>query len=273
METNLYRLIRHIEYGTRLHIGVLFFENFGNEACELPMARQIHQSPMCDRFKTHHKSAFRRCLRCRNLAIEKALRDKVPFGGLCINGIYEYTHPVLVGESVACIIFIGNMLAGEEGLQKIRRNSGGAEFPINTMEDRISAEECRSIALLMEEYIRFLLKEYPNGQRDEKLLIKNIKAYVMRNLGFDIRMEEIAALFHYNPRYLGRLFKRETGLGLREFINRQRIEVAKERLRTTAHSVIEIAGEVGFENVTYFNRVFKQAEGRTPTQYRQHTGA
>ena len=269
MESSLlYQLIRHIEYGTRLHIGVLFFENFGNEMCWLPSTQEIHHSPMCDRFKTYHKSAFRRCFRCRELAIQKALRDKVPFDGLCINGIYEYTHPVLVGDTVACMIFIGNILAGDEGLQKIQKRIGNKAFPIETLESTVTKEDCRRIALLIEQYILFLLERYPTTQSRENSVIKNVVAYVMGNLSFDIRMEEVAALFHYNPRYLGRLFKQEMGMGFREFINRRRVEVAQKRLRTTARSVIEIAGEVGFENVTYFNRVFKERYKHTPKQVR-----
>ena len=224
---------------------------------------------MCDQFKTYQPSAFRRCYLCRTLAIQKALRDKVPFGGLCVNGIYEYTHPIVMGEAVAGMIFIGNILEGDAGLQRIRQRIKNEAFPIDTLEHTVTAQDCRSIAQLLEAYILFLLKEYPAKGRPEKLLINNMTAYVTANLGFEIRMAEIAALFHYNPRYLGRLFKQETGVTLREFINQKRIEAAKERLRATTRSVIEIAGEVGFENVTYFNRVFKQAVGMTPTQYRR----
>ena len=105
----LYDVIKYIELGTHLHIGVLFFGNYGNELCTLPFSHQIHSSPFCTHAKNSTKNGYRRCFACRNLAIEKALRTKLPFGGKCINGIYEYVRPVLINGEVAAVIFIGNI--------------------------------------------------------------------------------------------------------------------------------------------------------------------
>ena len=103
----LYNLIQNIEYGTNLHIGVLFFKDYGNSMCELPKRQEIHQSPVCDTFKSYTRTSFSRCLRCRNLALKKAITTKKAFGGLCINGIYEYTHPIIIENEVAGVIFVG----------------------------------------------------------------------------------------------------------------------------------------------------------------------
>ena len=122
MEYNsLWDMITYLQYGTKLHIGVLFFGNYGNEKCALPHKQTIHASRICDEFKSC-AGGFERCFRCRNAAIRKAHCTKVAFGDLCINGVYEYTRPVVIGKDVACIIYIGNILEETKGYEKLKKN-------------------------------------------------------------------------------------------------------------------------------------------------------
>ena len=114
----LYQLIKHLEYGTKIHIGVVFLANV-NKKCELPHSHTIHANEICDNFKKVPKE-YERCLKCRNLAIRKALRDRESFASHCINGVYEYTRPVFAGDKIIGVIFIGNILTdkGREMLDK-----------------------------------------------------------------------------------------------------------------------------------------------------------
>lgn len=264
----LYQMIRQIEHGTHLHIGVLFFKFYGNAQCDLPRIHGIHQSPTCDLFKSKSHRSFMRCYRCRFLAIRKALYGRKPFGGLCINGVYEYTHPVIIGGDVAAVIFIGNILENEKGRAKLLA-SADTPPPLETMEAQISPEDCPRIAETLDHYIRYLLEKFPDASVDEKPLITNIKRYVDDMPAFSITINELADVFHYNPRYLGRLFKKETGVSLNDYILARRLKRAAALLRNTGHSVLEISSETGFNNVTYFNKQFKAAFGTTPTAYRK----
>ncbi len=276
--TPLYDLIKHIEYGTNLHIGVLFFENFSNSMCALAHSHKIHYSTLCEKFKNDGKDAYKRCFACRNLAIKKAVTSKKAFGGICINGIYEYTHPVVIGDMVVCVIFVGNILC-EEGLQKIKRRIGDRQFPTDTLEKNFSEDKCKSICKTLENYIIFLLEKYPdedenkneneNQRGSDNSLITDIKNYIRCNLEFDINILSVAHVFHYNHRYLGRLFKKETGIHMYEYINLQRINLAKELLSTTDLKIIDISIKVGFNSVTYFNLLFKREVGVTPTEFRK----
>jgi len=265
----LYHLIRQIEYKTNLHIVVLFFKNHGNTACKLPSDHQIHATPICDFFKRLSSQTYANCLRCRNFAIKKAMKTKKPFGTLCINGIYEYTHPVLIDGNVAAVIFIGNILDGENSLCKMTQKATGLSLPLETLEREYSPEQCRNACRTIENYIRFLLRNFEDAQTDEKPLIRNIKNYIGENLDFELGAKNLVEAFYYNPRYLCRLFKKETGVSLNDYIRSQRLERAEKLLVTTSHSVIEIAAEIGFKNVTYFNKVFKAAYHTTPTAYRK----
>lgn len=265
----LYDLIQQIEYGTKLHIGVLFFKDYGNSACELPHRHAIHESPLCDAFKTDCRNSYFRCVRCRNLALEKAITEKEPFGGLCVNGIYEYTHPVIIHGEVAAIIFIGNILDREKGLPKITRRLAEGTALLHTLEPDYSPEQCRKTAKTIDGYIRFLLEKYPDTASNENPLIKNIKKYIDENLEFGADIQNVAAAFHYNSRYLCRLFKKETSVALGDYLRTLRLKRAQVLLCETNRSVIDISTDVGFNNVTYFNRKFKAAFGLTPTAYRK----
>lgn len=64
-----------------------------------------------------------------------------------------------------------------------------------------------------------------------------------------------------------RLFKAETGLSPTDYRNRIRIEKACQMLATQEFYIYEVAMQLGFENIGYFNRVFKNQVGITPTEY------
>lgn len=266
---SLYEMITYIENGTNLHIGVLFFGNYGNKLCELPHKHHIHSSAVCQFFKTKSKQGFKRCFRCRNIALNKALTTKKPFGGLCINGIFEYTHPVIIDGEVSCIIFIGNITQSEENYQKIKSNLSDKSEYADSLERKLNMNDCIIIAELLESHIVTLLKKYSYKNTDTNPLIKNVKNYIYHNLDFDISINHIAKVFHYNKMYLCRIFKKETGMNIKDFINFQRIKKAKEMLENTKEPVISISEKAGFNNVTYFNRLFKSTMNMTPTQYRK----
>ena len=213
--------------------------------------------------------SYSKCVRCRNYGIKKALKTKKAFYGLCINGVFEYTHPVLVDNNVAALIFVGNISDGNNSIHKMAGKSNGKQIPIETLEKDCSVKMCESICITLDNYIQFLLEKYQDFETSEKPIINNIKSYIERNLHFELCIKNIADVFHYNPRYLCRLFKKETGTALNEYILYQRLKRAKKLLCTTSHSIIEISMEVGFKNVTYFNKLFKNRFNITPSGYRK----
>lgn len=104
-------------------------------------------------------------------------------------------------------------------------------------------------------------------QRRE-LLSKRLRTYVMDHLSHPFTVDEIAAAFHYHPKYLTVLVKQETGRTLTGFILSVRLECACELLINSQCSIASIIAMCGFHNDTYFYRVFKQELGMTPIQYR-----
>ena len=164
------------------------------------------------------------------------------------------------------MIFIGNILTAE-GLTKLSTTAD--RLPLDTMEAAFSPDMCRQTAETIDHYIRYLLEHYPDTVEREKPLITNIKRFLEETPAFSVTIKELASTFHYNPRYLGRLFKQEAGVSLNEYILARRLKRAMHLLQSTDRGVLDIATEIGFNNVTYFNRQFKAAFGLTPTAYRR----
>src|SRR5699024_8451656 len=90
-----------------------------------------------------------------------------------------------------------------------------------------------------------------------------------QNFQEDINLSRIAQEFWLNPSYLSRQFKYHVGINITEFITRQRLNFAKILLTITDKSISEIALEAGYNNISYFNTVFKNQVGITPGQYRK----
>lgn len=69
--------------------------------------------------------------------------------------------------------------------------------------------------------------------------------------------------------HLCRIFKRVTGVSLKRFLTRRRIQTAKALLRDRAMSIHQVACRVGFRDASHFDRVFRRWEGQTPSRYRR----
>ncbi len=83
----------------------------------------------------------------------------------------------------------------------------------------------------------------------------------------DLNIVCVADAFRLSPAYLSRLFKKEIGVGPAEYLQRIRVEAAKEYLAQSDLTVKDISEAVGYQYVLTFNRAFKKLEGITPSQF------
>jgi YesN/AraC family two-component response regulator len=88
----------------------------------------------------------------------------------------------------------------------------------------------------------------------------------------NLNVSQIADRLDVNLTYLSRQFKQKTGVGLLDYIQRVRLEDAKQRLANPEVSIKQTAEEVGFYNSISFIRVFKKHEGITPGAYKKLAG-
>ncbi|WP_274649719.1 helix-turn-helix domain-containing protein [Paenibacillus humicola] len=86
-------------------------------------------------------------------------------------------------------------------------------------------------------------------------------------------VEEAAALVGLSPNHFCKVFKQVTGKTLLEYIHLLRVQEAERLLLDTDMPVTEIAGRIGYSNMTYFGRVFKKMKGATPSEIRKRGAA
>lgn len=99
--------------------------------------------------------------------------------------------------------------------------------------------------------------------------IDRIRSYILKNIADkNLCLSRIAANSFYNPTYLSRFFKQETGSNLSDYINEVRIKRALELIRNRDVRINEIASRIGFESSSYFTMFFKKRMGVTPNEYR-----
>lgn len=108
--------------------------------------------------------------------------------------------------------------------------------------------------------------EYTQAKNNDA--VKKAIRYIVSNFSMPLTLEAVAEHVHLNPAYFSTLFKRSTGSSFREYLNMIRIEESKRLLSNTEYSLIDIAVAVGYENQSYFSKVFKKHTGLTPGQFR-----
>ncbi len=109
-------------------------------------------------------------------------------------------------------------------------------------------------------------------QQDEKIPtgIADLMEWLQLNYDTSVSVAGIAEKFGYHPSYLTSLFKRCSGYTITEYLNRQRIRVAKNLLVSTPRLTLsEVSEQVGIGDEKYFMRLFKRYEGITATAYRE----
>lgn len=102
---------------------------------------------------------------------------------------------------------------------------------------------------------------------DDRVL--KVMSYVKDNIRQEMNIETLASMACVTNAHLGRLFRQTLGYSPIQFVLRTRIQYAQRLLVTTTNSISSIAEDVGFNDVSYFIRLFKQKIGFTPQEYRQ----
>ncbi|MFV0363643.1 MAG: PocR ligand-binding domain-containing protein [Suipraeoptans sp.] len=98
--------------------------------------------------------------------------------------------------------------------------------------------------------------------------VKKAMNYIASKFNESITLDDVAGHVSMHPSYFSTRFKQVTGSTFKEYLNIVRIEESKRLLSNTEFAIIDIAIAVGFEDQSYFSKVFKKYTGMTPKQFR-----
>jgi YesN/AraC family two-component response regulator len=264
-----------------------------NSCFDILTENQTHYCEFCNAAKTT-TTGLKLCLKNKNLAIRKALKGKAVNGGLyigqCYLGITEIVKPVFMDDRPFCIIYLGNLFVKEKEsyIKKLIKD----KCSLTGVKDNYLLEKLSTLETINEadlkNYIEIielissstemcLSEHFKNKRFDSSItstknkhwIIQLAEDYIKQYYKSDIKLSHIAKLYFINPQYLCRLFVKELGINFSDYLNNIRIEEAKSLLLKSASSITDIALAVGFNNITYFNAIFKKHTSMTPGQYRK----
>lgn len=132
------------------------------------------------------------------------------------------------------------------------------------------SSDCDSLKQVLEETFCSLEDIVKKGTKErESSLFYQIEDYIRQNCDQELKLSELAKRFSINYTYLSTLFYQNTREHFPDYLNRTRVERAKELLRTTDDSIQCISENCGFMNQGYFSKVFKKIMSCSPKEYRK----
>lgn len=109
---------------------------------------------------------------------------------------------------------------------------------------------------------------FTRQKKSESDIIEMALNYIEQNLSSPIQLTDVARYIGVSEPYLSSFFKRVMNENFIPYVNRQKIRRAKQLL-AEGKMVYQVSDLLGYENSTYFSKVFKKVEGMTPEQYRK----
>jgi AraC-like DNA-binding protein len=122
--------------------------------------------------------------------------------------------------------------------------------------------------ILLQLFAKFLIKATVKQEIVDKRIIKVVQ-YIRENIEQELPINELASICSLTNDHFIRIFKKEMKYTPTQYINQKKIERAQMMLLIEEKQVKEISYELAFENVSYFNRLFKNYTGMTPIEYRE----
>ncbi len=125
----------------------------------------------------------------------------------------------------------------------------------------------------IEEILISVQNEITNKLEEEKKspkhVIQIVKQYIHEHYQKDLSLNLLSEQVYLSPGYLSEIFIQETGCGINKYIKNLRMELAKDLLHRTNMKVNDICHTVGYQNLSYFVRSFREHFGASPEKYRQ----
>lgn len=169
-------------------------------------------------------------------------------------------------------------------IEVVRRSA--LQFLLLLYWDKLSEEQCKIISveaittimqatdficfrILLLERVKQLLVMLETNKKTYSAAVVKAMLFMKENYQESLTLNEISSTVHLNRSYLSTLFKKETGMNLMDYLQRCRIDEAKKLLERKELSIYQICECVGIVDATYFTKIFKKYEGKTPLEYRK----
>lgn len=269
-QTKAEELLHDFHLLTHLNIA-LYDEQFRcvcNIADQASYCSAIHKSKFC----------LDRCIRSDARALVAAKQSRLPQIYACPYGLWEAIYPILDGEHILGYLFVGPAIFPEHAghLQALYQLvlADAPEISPSALREGARSLVCHSHEeMAAAERFLALLAHHLSANRlvssSRQTLGYLIKQYVRKNLKKKITLSDISQRLHCSTVTLTEGFRKEFGITIMQYVQEERMKLARELLSGTALSVTDIAERCGFPDVEYFSRCFKKKEGLSPSEWRK----
>ena len=103
----------------------------------------------------------------------------------------------------------------------------------------------------------------------ESAVISQITTYIKKHYMQHLRLSDFSKQYNYSLSHLSKKFQAETQMGFMEYLQHIRVEQACKLLETEDKTISQIADAVGYSDIKFFNKIFKETLGLTPRDFRK----
>ncbi|WP_296971652.1 helix-turn-helix domain-containing protein [Tepidanaerobacter sp. EBM-38] len=186
----------------------------------------------------------------------------------------ELLEDIIEHKFVNPIIMKARLIEIITTIVKVGLEAGAEQEKLGILSGRFVQEVLRSDTILdlrnqMREVISGVIEEISQGRRHMNLQVfEEAIEYINDNFDKDITLEDVSGYVHISPYHFSHELKKFTGMNFIEYLTKTRIKEAKKLLLTTDLSIGEISNQVGYDDPSYFGRVFKSMEGMPPSKFK-----
>ncbi len=213
-----------------------------------------------------HKTSLAKDSRQNRLLLQitgRAMDDFLRRNGfLTLEELYDRKGRIIsLGEEERSVMKELMLRIGEE--MRDRRRSYELMVKMKLLELLVMLRRCQEDALAEGEARTAHTPKYQK--------VQEVVDYLQANPETGESLDELAGRFYISRSWLSRIFKEVTGFSVNEYTNIIRVKKAQKLLSCSDYSVTEVSEALGFESITYFERVFKRYTTSTPLKYRQES--
>lgn len=236
------------------------------------------------RFMTQTVTGSAACQAMRTALEGRSISAQTPQEGSCFAGLSELVIPIIRhGHHVGSI--------WTEQVFRRTPNERDFRFAISVVNGEIlrigeeavrtayfsrpviSPERMNAIAELLRDYARQIAHPAhylaDGAERNDPPAVTRAKYFIGENIGDQFTLRDIVQHAHMSRFHFCRVFKKTTGMTVREYVMQLRLKHAEQLLEDQALRITEIAEKSGFGSLSRFNHLFKQKFGVSPTEHRK----
>jgi len=273
---DFYHLVRNL-FGLNLAISVIRPDGFRGRVLRLD--RDLNA--FCQAIK-RTKEGEARCRECDIAHMRLAERQQQPLHYTCHAGFTEFVIPIVVDGQALAVMQCGQIIDRPACMRQwkavCRRLDWRTTWP-DSLRQRywnspvISPEKQRDLMSLLQMFAQNIARSHKYllllQQSAAHQIVARAQTHMTTHIQDKFRLDDLAFAVGSSRRHLVRVFRKQTGTSVLEYLHRLRVARACERLKEPEAKILAVALECGFGSIQQFNRVFKRLHHTTPSRWRE----